>query len=250
MNSIQSVSNWRLFHYYLISALACFCCVESYDLRTTPVSPGQHQGVKANLLDDSFSRSSGALACRRQVLGDFGLMALAPLCFAPSPARGLSPEEAATAYDSYASTYDDLDGGKASSLLGIEEARSALFGKARGSVLEIGAGTGLNLNKYNLSQISSLTLLDVSDGMLQEARKRVSSVPAFSDISVRFVKADATSELVERFGLGAFDTVLDSFSLCVMGNEGARRCLDQVRQVVKSEVNGGKNSFVRCPQQV
>jgi ubiquinone/menaquinone biosynthesis C-methylase UbiE len=124
--------------------------------------------------------------------------------------------------------------------LGIDEARSALFRQAKGSVLEIGAGTGLNLEKYDFTQISSLTLLDISMGMLTEAKKRVSAIPALRGISVQFVKADATSELLSAFGPSSFDTVVDSFSLCVMGNIGARQCLDQVRQVVKSQQDGGK----------
>ena len=47
-----------------------------------------------------------------------------------------------------------------------------LFAQARGSVLEIGVGTGLNLEKYNLSKLQLLTLVDVSQGMLGEATKR------------------------------------------------------------------------------
>lgn len=171
----------------------------------------------------------------------------------PKPALSLSPEEASTAYDSYASNYDSLDGGTASSIFGIDQARSDLFGKASGNVLEICAGTGLNLEKYNLSQLESLTLLDISEGMLLEAQKRVSTLPAFSDIKIgiSFVKADATSDLVSKFGIGSFDTVVDSFSLCTMGNEGAKRCLDQVRQVVKSKQDGGKRNstwpeFAKC----
>lgn len=80
--------------------------------------------------------------------------------------------------------------------------------------------------------------------MLQQARNRVETIAAFKElgIPVQFVKADATSELVERFGPNAFDTVLDSFSLCVMGDL-ASACLDQVRGVVKSKDSGGKNCF-------
>jgi methyltransferase OMS1 len=91
---------------------------------------------------------------------------------------------------------------------------------------------GLNLDKYVASQITSLTLVDISEGMLAEAQERVSKT---SGIQIKFVKADATSELVDRFGVDAFDTVVDSFSLCVMGTEGARRCLDQVSRVVKQK---------------
>ena len=159
----------------------------------------------------------------------------------PTPAAmALSPEEASTAYDSYAKTYDDLDGGEASSLLGIDEARNALLGQASGSVLEIGAGTGLNLNKYDLTKVTSITLVDVSDGMLNEARNRVKSIPSLQGIPISYVNADATSALVDRFGEQKFDCVTDSFSLCVMGTMGAKKCLDQLSRVVKRKSDGGK----------
>jgi ubiquinone/menaquinone biosynthesis C-methylase UbiE len=156
------------------------------------------------------------------------------------PCSALSPTDAATQYDSYSSSYDVLDGGKASSALGIDQARRLLLQKARGNVLEIGVGTGLNLDSYDKTQITSLTLVDVSDGMLREATARAKTLPQLQGIPVRFVKADAITELVDRFGPDAFDTVVDSFSLCVMGNTGAQSCLDQLSRVVKPGVNGGR----------
>lgn len=60
----------------------------------------------------------------------------------PSCASALTPEEASRKYDTYASSYDDLDGGKASTLFGIEEARRELIQNVKGDVLEIGVGTG------------------------------------------------------------------------------------------------------------
>ena len=41
-----------------------------------------------------------------------------------------------------------------------------LFAQARGLVLEIGVGIGLNLEKYNSSKLESLKLVDFSQGML------------------------------------------------------------------------------------
>lgn len=96
---------------------------------------------------------------------------------------------------------------------------------------------GLNLNKYDAAQVKLLTLVDISDGMLQEAADRVATLPNLRGLPIKLVRADATKELVDQFGIEAFDTVVDSFSLCVMGNQGARDCLDQVSRVVKP---GGK----------
>jgi ubiquinone/menaquinone biosynthesis C-methylase UbiE len=175
---------------------------------------------------------------RRQTLHILSSAALILGC--ASPCSALSPTDAATQYDSYSSSYDILDGGKASSALGIDKARRLLLKKARGNVLEIGVGTGLNLDSYDFAQVSSLTLVDVSDGMLREATARAKSLPELKGIPVRLVKADATTELVDRFGLDAFDTVIDSFSLCVMGATGAQNCLDQLGRVVKRDIDGGR----------
>jgi methyltransferase OMS1 len=214
----------------------------------------------------SKESSDDSLAPRRE----FVTTALLVLSTLPSAAVALTPQEASRQYDTYAPSYDQLDGGTASSLLGIEEARSGLLRLARGDVLEIGAGTGasilvfirertraqipasllshsyiihffillihylgLNLDKYVASQISSLTLVDISEGMLAEAQARVSKTSSLAGVKVKFVQTDATSELVDRFGPESFDTVVDSFSLCTMGTEGARRCLEQVSSVVK-----------------
>lgn len=149
-------------------------------------------------------------------------------------ADALTPEEASVAYDSYAANYDALDGGTASTVLGLDGARASLFRKAKGKVLEIGVGTGLNLSKYDASQASSLTVVDIAEGMLAEARARAASMDL--SIPVEFIKADATSELIGLFGPNSFDTVVDSFSLCVMGDEGARQCLKQMAAVVKPSI--------------
>jgi methyltransferase OMS1, mitochondrial len=161
-------------------------------------------------------------------------MSIANLGLHPQSCRALTPKEASRQYDTYATTYDQLDGGAASNLLGLDAARGALLERARGRVLEIGAGTGLNLDKYIGQQISSLTLVDISEGMLNEARSKLASTDSLQSVPVYLVQADATRDLVDVFGRESFDTVVDSFSLCVLGNEGAQNCLDQVGQVVKS----------------
>ena len=145
----------------------------------------------------------------------------------------LSPEAASTAYDTYASSYDELEGGALSSMLGLENARRQLLQQAQGKVLEIGAGTGLNLSFYDPLLVTSLTLVDVSKGMLHEAKLRATALGL--PFPVEFVIADATSQLVGLFGESTFDTVVDSFSLCVMGSEGAKSCLEQIAKVVKAQ---------------
>lgn len=155
-------------------------------------------------------------------------------------ASAMSPEIASKNYDSYAENYDGLDGGSAATMLGIEDARNKLLNLATGSTLEVGAGTGLNLRSYQFgsSSITKLTLLDVSQNMLGKAIERANSIIP-QGIEVEYVIADATKDLVTSFGESKFDTVVDTFSLCVMGNQGAMECLKQLKGVVKSKDNGG-----------
>lgn len=168
----------------------------------------------------------------------WGAGLLSSILLPATAARSLSPVDASTAYDSYAPTYETLDGGLASYALGIDDARSQLFQKAHGRVLEIGVGTGLNLSKYNPDKVTSLTLVDISEGMIQEAKNRLATMKA--TIPVTFIRADATSQLVDTFGENTFDTVVDSFSLCVMETEGAKSCIVQLSKVVKSKSSGGQ----------
>ena len=165
-----------------------------------------------------------------------------------SPSHAISSQEAESSYNQYAPTYDTLDGGSVADSLGIEQARSKMLQLATGKVLEIGAGTGLNLGKYKFASspgamdgVTSLTLLDISQGMMAEAKAKLSSLEIPDFVEVKFVKADATKDLIHLFSAestndgGYFDTVVDTFSLCVMGDTGAKQCLAQMTNVVKRD---------------
>ncbi len=186
----------------------------------------------------------------------------------PKQVNAITSSDAESSYNKYAKTYDELDGGSIAKNLGIDEERTRIIQQqAKGDVLEVAVGTGLNLSKYKFASspptpipattptstdddttkiidgVTSLTLLDISDGMLSEARTKLDSmkdkIPPY--VKIRLIKADATSsDITNMFGEDAFDTVLDTFSLCIMGNEGAKRCLEQMRNVVKNEKDGGQ----------
>ena len=54
--------------------------------------------------------------------------------------------------------------------LGLPGLRRALLRRAHGDVLEVGVGTGLNLPLYDRAALASLVGLDLSAGMLAQAR--------------------------------------------------------------------------------
>ncbi|GMH85426.1 hypothetical protein TL16_g10228, partial [Triparma laevis f. inornata] len=144
---------------------------------------------------------------------------------------------AITPYDNYAPTYDILDDNIASNqlkFLGLSEGRSKLLSNSYGSVLEICAGTGINLPYYPKNKLKSLTMLDISPNMLKLAEDRVESFPC-ADVS-RFDVADVTNEnyLLKKCGEQAFDTVVDTFSLCVLDTNTVKT-LTLVKRLVKPD---------------
>ena len=74
--------------------------------------------------------------------------------------------------------------------------------------------------------------------MLSQARLHIETLKL--NVPIKFVQADTASELSSLFGENKFDTVVDTFSLCIMGNEGAKRCLDEMARVVKKSEDGGR----------
>ncbi|HSM07900.1 MAG TPA: methyltransferase domain-containing protein [Gemmatimonadota bacterium] len=85
--------------------------------------------------------------------------------------------------------------------------RQKLVPLARGRVLEVGVGTGLNLPFYDPANVGGIWGLDPSPEMIDRARDSARSVP----FGVEFVEAGA-----EEIPLDAdsFDTVLLTYTLC------------------------------------
>ena len=150
----------------------------------------------------------------------------------PSKSSSGARSSPSAAYDSYASTYDALDDDtRVTNLLGIEKGRRNLLSQCRGSVLEIGCGTGINLKYYDFAKVSSLTMLDSSEGMIDVARGKAESddVPKDARGRVKFVVGDATkkSDMIDNFGPSSFDFVVDTFTLCVLDD----RAVDALRRM-------------------
>jgi len=105
----------------------------------------------------------------------------------------------------------------------IRKQREKIVPRARGVVLELGFGTGLNLAHYDRSAVSRIFALEPSAGMLARARKAA----AASDLTVEIL-----AERAEGLSLPAasVDTVLVTYTLCsipdpVSALEAARRAM-------------------------
>lgn len=131
-------------------------------------------------------------------------------------------------YDQYAETYEKLDGTTGlADILGFSELRRRLLSQAKGDVLELGIGTGLNLPLYDFREVSSITGVDFSAEMLSFASRRAMEITN-SKPEIRLVEGRAEKlQLPDK----SFDTVLDTFSLCVFPEP--LKALKEMRRLVK-----------------
>jgi ubiquinone/menaquinone biosynthesis C-methylase UbiE len=121
---------------------------------------------------------------------------------------------------------------------GLADARRDALSGARGEVLEIGAGTGLNLEAYPREGITRLVLTEPHEPMRRQIEAKLASAPAPAEIVA------ASAERLP-FGDACFDTVCGTLVLCETGDPAA--VLDEIARVLKP---GGRFLFlehVRSP---
>lgn len=98
------------------------------------------------------------------------------------------------------------------------------------TIHQVGIGTGLNLPLYPWSTITSLTGIDLSAGMLQQAGNKLSTLPINNPTINRttLVQSDVTSL---PFADAQFDCVVDTFSMCVFPDP--RAALAEMTRVLR-----------------
>eukprot|EP00607_Mallomonas_marina_P009983 CAMPEP_0182419818 /NCGR_PEP_ID=MMETSP1167-20130531/4179_1 /TAXON_ID=2988 /ORGANISM="Mallomonas Sp, Strain CCMP3275" /LENGTH=220 /DNA_ID=CAMNT_0024594927 /DNA_START=335 /DNA_END=997 /DNA_ORIENTATION=- len=117
-------------------------------------------------------------------------------------------------YDKYSITYDNLNAEKPAELFDINKLRIKAGKYLSNNVLEIAIGTGLQSAYNQWLHVTSYTGIDESSGMLLEAATRLkTTVP--SSIPFQLTQMDASSL---TFPDNQFETVLDTFSICVMSH--------------------------------
>ena len=108
----------------------------------------------------------------------------------------------------------------------VHKQRKRLLSQLEGRVLEIGFGTGLNLQHYP-SAVRSLAILDPAEGMHQRARARIAASPL--TIETHQLSAESLP-----FDDGEFDAVVCTFTLCTIPDPVAA-----AREVRRVLVPGG-----------
>jgi ubiquinone/menaquinone biosynthesis C-methylase UbiE len=104
------------------------------------------------------------------------------------------------------------------------EQRQLTLARARGNVLEIGFGTGLNL-RYYPAAVTKLTALDSENFRPDVVQKRI----AKAGIPVEQVQLDAGGQL--PFADASFDTVVTTWTMCSIANVDA--ALIEMKRVLK-----------------
>jgi ubiquinone/menaquinone biosynthesis C-methylase UbiE len=127
------------------------------------------------------------------------------------------------AWDKQAAGYDRQIGWFERHVLGNDN-RAWACSRARGDVLEVAVGTGLNLPTYPPDV--RVTGIDLSPAMLEIARARATE--AGREVDLR--EGDAHSL---PFPDSSFDTVVCTFSLCNIPD--IERAVDEMKRVLKPE---------------
>jgi ubiquinone/menaquinone biosynthesis C-methylase UbiE len=120
-----------------------------------------------------------------------------------------------------AALYDRM--GAAAEREGLAERRRELLAGARGRLLEVGAGTGLNLDHYP-DGIEELVLVEPEGAMVRKLEQRLAEVGRDAGI----LEADAEGL---PFPDEHFDTVVCTLVLCSVGDPG--RSLEELRRVLR-----------------
>jgi ubiquinone/menaquinone biosynthesis C-methylase UbiE len=122
-------------------------------------------------------------------------------------------------------------GFKATEEAGLRQMRHELLAGARGRVLELGAGTGLNLEHYP-EAIESLTLVEPDPHMTKQLRPKLARAGIDADV------VEGPAEQLP-FPDGSFDTVVVTLVLCTVPDQGA--ALAEISRVLEP---GGQFLFI------
>lgn len=120
-----------------------------------------------------------------------------------------------------AALYDRM--GAASERAGLAARRRELLAGARGRVLEVGAGTGINLEHYP-EGIEELVLVEPERAMVRKLEQRLHELGR----RARIVEAEAEAL---PFADGSFDVVVCTLVLCNVGNP--QSALRELRRVLR-----------------
>jgi ubiquinone/menaquinone biosynthesis C-methylase UbiE len=129
----------------------------------------------------------------------------------------------------FAAMYDPMS--RKSEEAGLRAMRHGLLAEASGSVLEVGAGTGANLEHYG-GEVSSLVVTEPEPAMIRRLQRRAQEQAPLAKI----LRAPAEDLPFED---DSFDTVVSTLVLC--GVDDQARSLREIQRVLRP---GGRLLFL------
>jgi ubiquinone/menaquinone biosynthesis C-methylase UbiE len=114
--------------------------------------------------------------------------------------------------------------------MGLRHLRREVVSRAHGRVLELGAGTGLNMSYYQ--EVERLVLTEPEPGMAKQLQRRLKR----SGLTAEIVAAPAEQL---PFDDGSFDTVVATMVFCTVSDPHA--ALSETRRVI---ARGGRLLFI------
>lgn len=109
---------------------------------------------------------------------------------------------------------------------GLGEMRAELLASARGRVLELGAGTGLNIPHYGAEQVTELILTEPDPHMAKRLRRRAAALQIPSHV------VETGAEQLP-FDDHSFDTIVSTLVLCTVHD--ADRTAREAARVLKPD---------------
>ncbi|RPI19553.1 MAG: class I SAM-dependent methyltransferase, partial [Acidobacteria bacterium] len=106
----------------------------------------------------------------------------------------------------------------------IRDVRQRLLPLAKGTVLEIGAGSGVNFAYYDPAKVTRLYAIEPNTRMIRLAEKRRTQ----TQLDIEFL--DLPGERIP-LGDGTVDTVVSTFTLCTI--PGASEAIRGIGRVLK-----------------
>ena len=108
----------------------------------------------------------------------------------------------------------------------IDRLRAKVVPQARGKVLEIGMGSGLNLKHYDHDKVDMIWGLEPSEGMRREAQKNIK----VSELDIEWLALPSEKIPLQD---NSADTVVLTYTLCTIPDW--QSALNEMRRVLKPE---------------
>ena len=108
----------------------------------------------------------------------------------------------------------------------ISKQREKIIPFARGNILEIGIGSGLNFSFYNKLEVNNVFAVELDNILLEKAKKR--ALDNSIDLNIERISAE-TLPYENEF----FDTVISTYTMCSISN--LKSALEEIRRVLKKD---------------